>query len=133
MKIRLPLNEINFSFARSSGAGGQNTNKVNSKAVLKWAVLKSYFLSHEVKTKFSELFKNKINAEGEIIISSEKFRDQGKNVRECLEKLEAYLAQAMHVEKKRVKTKKTKGSKMRRLQTKKISAEKKSNRSRVDY
>ena len=90
-RIQIPLSELDFSFARSGGPGGQNVNKVNSKAVLRWAVVVTDSLPYDVKARFLEKFANRLTAENEIIVTSQKFRDQNRNVDDCLEKLRAMI------------------------------------------
>jgi ribosome-associated protein len=119
MKINIPLNELNFSFSRSSGKGGQNVNKVNSKVSLRFNISKTKVLNITDKERFRLLYKRKLNEEGEILITSQRFRDQGRNVADCMEKLEVMLLESKKRVKKRVKTKPTKASKERRIQDKK--------------
>ena len=59
--IQIPMQEIDFSFARSSGPGGQNVNKTNSQAVLKWNILETTCLEPELKTQIMTKLKNRIN------------------------------------------------------------------------
>lgn len=120
--------ELNWSFARSSGAGGQNVNKVNSKAVLKWNPLFSSGLTNDVKQRFLERYGSRIGEDGYITIQSERFRDQPQNSRDCIEKLKALILAVAHPPKIRKKTKPTKSSKQRRLTNKKLNSEKKRNR-----
>ena len=69
-RIQIPLSEFNFAFARSGGPGGQNVNKVNSKAILRWAVVITQSLPYDVKARFLEKFANRLTAENEIIITT---------------------------------------------------------------
>src|SRR5262245_5895707 len=92
--IRIPLDEFEWSFARSGGPGGQNVNKVSSKAILRWNFAGSSSVPDEVKTRFRERFPSRITTEGELVISSEITRDQGRNREDCLEKLAAMLRSA---------------------------------------
>lgn len=117
--MNLPLSEITFSYARSSGPGGQNVNKVNSKAILHWNIVDTYFLNDFTKKRFLILFQNHINSDGFLIISSDQFRDQKKNVNSCLDKLKAMIHKAATPPKIRKKTKVSKGAKERRLASKK--------------
>jgi ribosome-associated protein len=132
-EVTLLTSEIDFSFARSSGAGGQNVNKVNSKAILKWNLTTSRFFSNEIKIRLFALARNKINDQGDLILSSEKFRDQGKNIKECLEKLSDLITQASVPPKRRVPTKKTRSSQRKRLDGKKILSNHKTSRKRVSF
>lgn len=128
MSDRVPLQEIKFSFVRSSGPGGQNVNKVSSKAVLQWKVETSKFLKPGAKTRFLEKFEKRITADGILIIQSDKFRDQLRNKRECLLKLRAMIEVALTPPKKRIATKTPQGAKEKRLRSKKVKSAKKQSR-----
>ena len=124
----IPLREIDFSFARSSGPGGQNVNKVNSKAVLKWNFLASPSVPLAVRARFIGQYSSRLNSEGELIIMSDRTRDQGKNKADCLEKLKELLLGVAFPPKIRRDTKPTRSSKERRIKSKQSQSEKKKNR-----
>ncbi len=126
--MKVPLSEIEFSFARSSGPGGQNVNKVNSKAVLRWCPQTSEALSEEGKARVLEKLGGMLNQEGEIVISSDRYRDQPRNKADCIKILEEKLAQALFVPKKRKKTKPSYSSQKRSEKSKKKHSEKKQGR-----
>lgn len=128
----IPLREIEFSFARSSGPGGQNVNKVNSKAVLKWNFLKSPSLPLAIRARFLGQYSARLNQEGELIITSDRTRDQGKNKSDCLEKLKELLSSVTYPPKIRRDTKPTRSSKEKRIRSKQSLSEKKKNRKYVD-
>jgi len=118
-KIAIRLTEFKFSYARSPGPGGQNVNKVNSKVILKWAIHRTKSLPETVKARFLKKYANRISKEGELVITSHRFRDQGRNVADCLAKLRTMI---LAVESEPVKRKKTKisyGAKKRRMENKK--------------
>ncbi len=131
-KIEIPLSEINFTYARSSGPGGQNVNKVDSKAFLRWNVRKSRFIPLEVMLRFIKTFKNRVNEEGEVILSSESFRDQARNQSACLEKLKSMILSVYNVPKARVPTKKSYSQKQKNLNEKKAHGAKKQFRKRLN-
>ena len=114
----IPLREIRFQFVRSSGAGGQNVNKVASKAVLRWNVRESQALPEAVRARLLARNPRRITASGELVLSSQRFRDQPRNVADCLEKLHALLLEAAVVPKARRETRPTRASKTRRLEGK---------------
>jgi ribosome-associated protein len=126
--ISIPQDELQFTYARSSGKGGQNVNKVNSKAVLKWNLTNSRAVSPAVKNRFIERFSSRLTTEGDVVIMSDEHRDQGRNVSECITRLKAMLASVWRAPKIRRATKPTFGSKQRRLKSKKEHGHKKSNR-----
>src|SRR5947209_12864136 len=121
--IQIPESEFHFTFARSGGPGGQNVNKVASKAVLHWDVAASPSLPAEVKERFSQQNRSRITTEGVLVLDSQRFRDQPKNVADCLEKLRDLLLRSLHRPKKRRATKPSRSSKERRLQAKRHIAQ----------
>lgn len=130
-RIKIPLREFDFQFSRSSGAGGQNVNKVNTKATLRWDVAGTGSLPEEVRGRFLEKFRRRITLEGELVLSSQRFRDQGRNVADCIEKLRVMIEEAARRPKKRTATKPTRGSKERRLKEKHLRSDKKKRRGHV--
>lgn len=127
-EIHIPREELVFTYARSSGAGGQNVNKVNSKAVLRWNARDTQALPPGVKERFFKRYGSRLTAEGELVIMSDRHRDQGRNAADCMDKLREMIAAVAIPPKKRKTTRPTFGSKMRRLKSKKEHSEKKSSR-----
>jgi len=128
MAISIPASELRFSFVRSSGPGGQNVNKVNSKAVLRWDVAGSPSLAPETRARLLEKLRTRLNDAGELVLMSDEYRDQIRNREACLEKLHALVAQAMHRPKARKKTKPSRSTKTKNRESKRRHAEKKRNR-----
>lgn len=129
-RIEIKLTEFNFTFARSGGPGGQNVNKVNSKVTLRWSIDKSKTLPDDVRARFKTKYHRRINKEGDLQIQSERFRDQGRNVADCLEKLRGLLLEVAIAPRQRKATRRTRGSIERRLRDKKSTSQKKESRQR---
>lgn len=130
--VTIPESELDFTFVRSSGPGGQNVNKVNSKAVLRWNCLGSAAFRPAQKERILDFLKNKLTRDGHLLLSSDQFRDQGRNRLECLEKLRALLIDALKVREERKETRPTKGSVRRKQTQKRNNSLKKSLRRAVD-
>ena len=126
--IKVPLRELQFTYARSQGPGGQNVNKVNSKAILRWAVTDNTSLPVGVRTRFIERYKRRLTNDGDLRLTSQRFRDRGRNVADCLERLRELIASVAVPPKKRRATKPTKGSKVRRRKSKEAKSQKKQGR-----
>lgn len=131
MKFFVDKREIWFSAVRSGGPGGQNVNKVSSAAILFWPYLESQLLSEEQKLEMGQKLKNWINKKGEIYIRSEETRDLERNRQNCIAKLESLVAKALHKPKKRYKTKPTRASQKKRVESKQRRGDIKKKRSKV--
>jgi len=128
-RIVIPRSELHFSFVRSSGPGGQNVNKVNSKAQLRWSVTDSLSVPEDVRGRFKSRFARRINDRGEIVITSQRYRDQARNIGDCLTKLREMLAAVAAPAKRRKKTRPPRAAAESRLRDKRAKAEKKRSRS----
>jgi ribosome-associated protein len=128
--LRVPAEELSFQYARSGGAGGQNVNKVSSKAILRWRVAESRALPGAVRERFLARFASRITGEGELVLASDRFRDRGRNVADCVERLHAMLAEVARPPTPRRPTKPGRGAKERRLGEKRRASEKKQLRGR---
>ncbi|MFP4556381.1 MAG: alternative ribosome rescue aminoacyl-tRNA hydrolase ArfB [Bacteroidales bacterium] len=117
--------EFVFNTSRSSGAGGQNVNKVSTKVELRFSVPNSTLLTDREKEIVLEKLSNKITSEGILIIVSQAERSQYGNKQKCIEKFYKLLTKALTPKKKRKPTKPTKASEKKRLESKKIQSEKK--------
>lgn len=125
--------EIKLTFVRSSGPGGQNVNKVATKAQLRFNVLRSS-LPEDFRIRFISIFGKKMTQSGEIIISANRYRTQERNKRDAIERLLEMLKKASITPKKRKKTKPNKTVKEKRLKQKKLISRKKSlRREKVEH
>ncbi len=121
-KIQIPLRELHFTFVRSSGPGGQNVNKVNTKATMRWSVASSRSLPEAVHERFVTKYGYRITKEGDILISSQRFRDRGRNVADCLAKLRDMVASVVTAPKRRRPTAPSRGAKARRRKNKEATS-----------
>lgn len=127
-RIQVPLEEFEFTYVRSGGPGGQNVNKVNSKAVLRWNPRMSPSLPDDVRDRFLTKYASRLTSDSDLLITSQRYRDQGRNGEDCLEKLkEMILAVAVKPISRRA-TKPTAGSRRRRGEAKRQQAQKKQQR-----
>lgn len=127
-ELRIPLAELQFTYVRSSGPGGQNVNKVNSKAVMRWAVVASPSLPEGVRERFLRKYASRLTEQGELVIASQRYRDAPRNAEDCRERLRALLLAVARPPKPRKPTRPTRGAVRRRLENKRRQGEKKSQR-----
>jgi ribosome-associated protein len=118
-------NECVFSASRSSGPGGQNVNKVNTRVELRFSVTNSNIFSEEEKTRVFLKLGNRINSDGELLLTSDSERTQLGNKQMVIEKFFLMIEKALTIQRKRIKTRPTFSSKLKRLDGKKIASLKK--------
>ncbi len=119
------INEIIFTTSRSSGPGGQNVNKVNTKVTMKFDVVQSTVLSAEQKELINKKLATRLTKEGILLLTAQDKRSQLQNKEEVLHKLDILLSKAFTPRKKRRPTKPSKAAKHARIQSKKQRSEKK--------
>ncbi|MEK2688512.1 alternative ribosome rescue aminoacyl-tRNA hydrolase ArfB [Bdellovibrio sp. GT3] len=123
--------EFDFTYARSRGPGGQNVNRTNSAAILRWNLRDTQVLPDNIKERLLAKLATQLTDDGDILIRSEEFRDQDQNRSACLKKLQALLQKALFVPKKRIATKPSRSSVRKRLDSKKRNSEVKAGRKKV--
>lgn len=121
--LLIPAAALEWQFARSSGPGGQHVNRTSSKAMLRFDAVHSPHLPDDVRRRFLERERARLTGEGAILISSQRHRDQSRNVADCLEKLAALLELALIVPKTRRGSKTPRAAKGKRLDTKRRRSE----------
>jgi ribosome-associated protein len=124
--------ELKFTTTRSSGPGGQNVNKVNTRVILKFDVTRSAILSEDQKQVVLKNLARFITREGALVLTSQASRSQFQNKETVVLKLGEILRKAFTPKKKRKPTKPGRAVKQKRLQQKKQHAEKKQWRKRPE-
>ena len=128
----IPPDELVITFARSSGKGGQNVNKTSTKVFVHWGIENSTVLTDDEKNRVRAKLANRINNEDELVVFSEEERSQAQNKELAIDRLQTLVDQALHVPKIRRVTRPTLGSKIRRVESKRMRSQIKTQRRSVE-
>jgi ribosome-associated protein len=129
--ITIPVEELEITYVRSPGPGGQKANKTATCAQLRYCAARSPSLPEPVRQRLLALAGTRLTAEGEIVIRAHRHRSREQNRADALARLAHLIAKAARPEKKRTQTKPTRASKERRITAKKQAGQKKRLRGRV--
>ncbi|HKJ43422.1 MAG TPA: alternative ribosome rescue aminoacyl-tRNA hydrolase ArfB [Sunxiuqinia sp.] len=124
--------EFEFQTSRSSGPGGQNVNKVNSRVELRFNIPASQVLNDDQKTKLLDKLASRLTNDGTLILAAQKERSQVQNKERVIERFYNLLAKSLRPVRKRKATKPTRSSIEKRLNNKKQKSEKKRLRGKID-
>ncbi len=127
--IEALINECRFEATRSSGSGGQNVNKVSTKVILLFNVVESNVLDQEQREIFLTKLHTRISKNSIFRIISGRERTQLANRKLVIEKFLKLVEKAFETEEERIATKPTRGSKLKRIESKKALSGKKAERS----
>ncbi|WP_444923272.1 alternative ribosome rescue aminoacyl-tRNA hydrolase ArfB [Microbulbifer sp. DLAB2-AF] len=129
-RLKINLADVQFSAVRAQGAGGQNVNKVSSAIHLRFDIRNSS-LPEAVKSRLLQLRDQRVSADGIVVIKAQRFRTQEKNRADALERLQQLVEQVSRVDKPRIATKPSRGSKERRLKNKNRRSQVKAMRGKI--
>ena len=118
-RIVIPADSLEWQFARSAGPGGQHVNRTSSKAVLRFQATGCPFLPEDVRGRLLARERSRLTLDGELVITSQRHREQPRNVADCLAKLSALIERAIVQPKSRRATRVPRSAKAARLEAKK--------------
>lgn len=130
-RLVIPEDELEVSYARSGGPGGQNVNKVETKVLLSFSIAESRAFGERRRELLMERLSSRLTKDGRLLMTSSATRERARNEEDVRQRMAEVLAEALRTPKARKKTKPTKGSKRRRLEQKKRRGETKRLRGRV--
>jgi ribosome-associated protein len=129
----VPETEMEFDFARAGGPGGQNVNKRETKAIIKWHVDRSRAFDDDQKALIKLALVNRMNKEGYLIVTASAERSQDQNRSMAMETLRALVSRSLAQNAERIATKPTRSSQRARLDEKTIRSRQKQDRGRKNW
>jgi ribosome-associated protein len=127
-RVTLPASELEWSAARSSGPGGQNVNKVASKVELRFDLPRTSALDDGAKARLRALAGSRLDADGRVLVVSQRTRDQSRNLEDARAKLRELVLRALERPRPRRATRPTVSSRARRMDAKRHQGDKKRTR-----
>jgi ribosome-associated protein len=126
--VEVPAAEVSLSYARSGGPGGQHVNRTSTKVLLRWNPGTSRALSEPQRQLLQQRLGHRLTKEGDLLLASERYRDQARNVVDAVERFRALLERALRPPRPRKKTRPTRASAERRLAGKRRRSQQKRER-----
>jgi len=127
--IKIKESELHISFIRSRGPGGQNVNKVSTAVQLRYNIVNAD-IPEDIKNRFYDKYRNKISKNGDVIIVAQSHRTQNRNKMDAINRLENLFSD-IKIPVKRIATKPSRGSKVKRIESKKKRSVVKKNRKKI--
>lgn len=129
-RVSVPAHEVALSYARSGGPGGQHVNKTSTKVLLRWNLERTGALTPAQRERAHMKLDSRLTEDGDLLVTSERHRDQASNVEDAVAKFAAILVEALRIPRKRKATKPTRGSQKRRMDAKRRRGDTKRQRRR---
>jgi len=127
-RLTLAAGELEVLHSRSSGPGGQNVNKVNTRVTLRWSPSQCTALPAPWRDRVMTRYRNRMNAAGQLVLHSDRYRDQPRNLADVRQRLAGILLDCQAAPTVRKATRPSRRSQQRRLDAKRKNSQKKQHR-----